>query len=219
MSAQVGIELPATSGAMLSSATAVPLQSGSIDRTLIVDKESVVHVSSESGVCALFRGADLLAVDGFDSGCELVRALSPGTYRLLVRPFALRPQPGMVRWIAEPVTQLTEGIGPQNWLAPGEVRLFRFDTANKGKAGLGIQAKSEQLECAVYNEAHERIGEGCQQYLSLDRGRYLLSVRNPPSPGAVPLAFKPVLLGLSGENNDIPEAYLQEFFSRAGLRP
>jgi hypothetical protein len=43
----------------------------------------------------------------------------------------------MVRWIAEPVTQLTEGIGPQNWLAPGEVRLFRFDTANQGKTGPG----------------------------------------------------------------------------------
>jgi hypothetical protein len=218
-SAQLGIELPATSGGTLSAATAVPLQSGAIDRTLVVDKESVVHVSSESGVCALFRGADLIGVDGFDSGCELLRALSPGTYRLIVRPFASRPQPGMVRWIAEPVLQLTEGIGPEDWLAPGEVRLFRFDTANKGKAGLGIQAKSERLECAVYNEGHERIGEGCQQYLSLDRGRYLLSVRNPLTPGATPLAFKPVLLGLSGENNDIPEEYLQDFFSRAGLLP
>jgi hypothetical protein len=197
----------------------VPLQSGRIDRTFVVDKEAVVRVSAESGVCGLLRGNDLLAVDGLDTGCELVRVLLPGTYRLLVRPFALRPQPGTIQWTAEPVVQLAEGIGQEHWLAPGEVRLFRFDTANRGKAGLGIQAKNELLECAVYSDAHELVGEGCQQYLSLDRGRYLLTVRNPPSPGAVPLAFRPVLLGLSGEKNDIPEEYLEEFFSRVGVRP
>ena len=211
--------MPSVPGATLAASTVVSLQYGNLDRTLVVDKETVVRVSSESGVCGLFHGTDLLGVDGLDSGCELVRAVSPGTYRLLVRPFASRPQPAMVQWTAEPVLHLTEGIGAEDWLAPGEVRLFRFDTTNNGKAGLGIQAKSELLECTVYNEAHERIGDGCQQYLSLDKGRYLLSVRNPHSWDAVPLAFKPVLLGLSGENNDIPEAYLQEFFSRAGVRP
>ena len=217
--ARLGIELPALPSETLSSAVAVPLESGRIDRTLVVDKEAVVRVSAESGVCGLLRGETLLSVDGFDTGCELVRVLSPGTYRVLVRPFASRPQPGMMRWTAEPVVQLGEGIGQEDWLAPGEVRLFRFDTANKGKAGLGIQAKSELLECAVYDDAHQLIDEGCQQYLSLDKGRYLLTVRNPPGPGAVPLAFRPVLLGLAGEKNDIPEEYLQEFFRRVGVRP
>jgi hypothetical protein len=217
--ARLGIELPATPSEGLSAAVAVPLESGRIDRALVVDKEAVVRVSAESGVCGLLRGDDLLSVDGFDTGCELVRVLSPGTYRVLVRPFASRPQPGTMRWTAEPVVQLGEGIGKEDWLAPGEVRLFRFDTANKGKAGLGIQAKSELLECAIYNDAYQLLDEGCQQYLSLDKGRYLLTVRNPPTPGAVPLAFRPVLLGLSGEKNDIPEEYLQEFFRRVGVRP
>jgi hypothetical protein len=217
--ARLGIEPPVIAGAPLNAAVAVPMQAGNIDRTLVVDKEAVVRVASESGVCGLLRGSELLSVDGNDSGCEIVRVLSPGTYRLLVRPFAARPQPGMLRWTAEPVVQLGEGVGPEDWLAPGELRLYRFDTANQGKAGLGIQAKSEGLDCAVYDDAHQLVGEGCQQYLSLDRGRYLLTVRNPPAAGAVPLAFKPVLLGLSGEKNDIPEAYLQEFFRRVGVRP
>lgn len=215
--ARLGLELPLVPGAGLSAAVAVPLQAGRIDRTLIVDKEAVVRVASESGVCGLFKGNDLLSVDGQDTGCELVRVLSPGTYRLLVRPFAGRVQPGTLRWTAEPVTQLNEGVGPEDWLAPGEVRLFRFDTANKGKLGLGVQAKSELLECAVYNDAYQLVGEGCHQYLGLDKGRYLLTVRNPPAPGASPLAFKPVLFGLSGEKNDIPEEYLREFFGRVGV--
>jgi hypothetical protein len=33
----------------------------------------------------------------------------------------------------------------------------------------------------------------------------------------VPLAFKPVLLGLSGEKNDVPDEYLREFFGRVGV--
>lgn len=215
--ARLGIELPVVPGTSLSPAVAVPLQAGRIDRTLVVDKEAVVRVISESGVCGLFRGNDLLSVDGEDTGCELVRVLSPGTYRLLVRPFAGRVQPGTLRWTAEPVLQLAEGVGAEDWLAPGEVRLFRFDTANKGRVGLGVQAKSELLECAVYNDGYQLAGEGCQQYLALDKGRFLLTVRNPPAPGAVPLAFKPVLLGLSGEKNDIPEEYLREFFGRVGV--
>jgi hypothetical protein len=217
--ARLGIELPVVPGPGLSAAVAVPLQSGRIDRTLVVDKEAVVRVASESGVCGLFKGNDLLSVDGQDTGCELVRVLSPSTYRLLVRPFAGRVQPGTLRWTAEPVTQLTEGVGVEDWLAPGEVRLFRFDTANKGKFGLGLQAKSELLECAVYNDGYQLIGEGCHQYLGLDKGRFLLTVRNPPAPGASPLAFKPVLLGLSGEKNDVPEDYLREFFGRVGVTP
>jgi hypothetical protein len=217
--ARLGIELPPTPGEALAAAVAVPLDAGRIDRTLIIDKEAVVRVSAESGVCGLLRGDELLSVDGFDTGCELARVLSPGRYRVLVRPFASRPQPGTMRWTAESVAQLGEGIGKEDWVAPGEVRLYRFDTANKGKAGLGIQAKSELLECAIYNDSYELIDEGCQQYLPLDKGRYLLTVRNPPAPGAVPLAFRPVLLGLSGEKNDIPEEYLQEFFRRVGVRP
>jgi hypothetical protein len=217
--ARLGLELPIMPGAALSSAVAVPLQAGRIDRTLVVDQEAVVRVTAESGVCGLLRGSEVLAVDGVETGCELVRVLAPGTYRLLVRPFAGRVTPGTLKWTAEPVSQLAEGVGFEEWLAPGDARLFRFDTANAGKLGLGVQAKSELLDCAVYNDSYQFVGEGCHQYLSLAKGRYLLMVRNPPTPGAAPLAFKPVLLGLSGDKNDIPDEYLQDFFRRVGVRP
>ncbi|MGV3621360.1 MAG: hypothetical protein ACO1OB_11120 [Archangium sp.] len=215
--ARLGIEMPVVPGASLASSTAVPLQSGRIDRTLVLDKEAVVRVASESGVCGLFRGNELLSVDGLDAGCELVRVLSPGTYRLLVRPFAGHVQPGSLRWSADPVTQLSEGVGAEDRLAPGEVRLYRFDTTNKGKVGLGVRAKSELLECAVYDDTYQLVGEGCHQYLSLAKGRYLLTVRNPPRDGAAPIALNPVLLGLSGENNDVPEEYLRGLLQRAGV--
>jgi hypothetical protein len=217
--ARLGLELPVVPGAALTSAVAVPLSGGRVDATLVLDREAVVRVSAATGVCGLFSGNELLAVDGLDTGCELVRVLASGTYRLLVRPFAGRVAPGTLQWTQEPVSQLDEGVGPEQWLAPGEARLFRFDTANAGKAGLGVQARSELLECAVYDDGHQLVGEGCHQYLSLPKGRFLLTVRNPPAPGAAPIAFRPVLLGLSGERNDIPPEYLQDFFQRVEVRP
>ncbi|MEW5738595.1 MAG: hypothetical protein AB1938_06690 [Myxococcota bacterium] len=217
--ARLGLELPVVPGPALSPSVAVPLQSGRLDRTLVVGAEAVVRVSAESGVCGLFRGNDLLQVDGLDTGCELARVLAPGTYRVLVRPFAGVAQAGTLTWTAEPVTQLKEGFGAEQWLAPGEARLFRFDTANRGKIGLGLSARSELLECAVFNDGYQQLGDGCQQYLSLDKGRFLLTVRNPPRPGATPIAFKPVLLGLSGERNDVPDEVIEDFKRRAGVTP
>ncbi|MBL8919154.1 MAG: hypothetical protein JNJ54_09865 [Myxococcaceae bacterium] len=217
--ARLGIELPVVAGPALQPAVAVPLQQGRIDRTLVLAQSAVVRVAAESGVCGLFRANDLLAVHGDDTGCELVRVLNPGTYRLLVRPFANRPAPGSLRWLAEPVSTLAEGTGAEVWLAPGEVRLFTFDTRGKGRVGFGVQAKSENLECAVFNDGYQAIGEGCHQYLSLDKGRFLLTVRNPNRPGATPIAVKPVLLGLSGDSNEVPPEYLRDFFGRAGVTP
>ena len=217
--ARLGLELPVVPGPGLSPSVAVPLQGGRLDRTLVLGAESVVRVSADKGVCGLFRGSDLLAVDGLDTGCELTRVLAAGTYRVLVRPFAGAAQSGTLTWTAEPVTQLKEGFGAEEWLAPGEVRLFRFDTQNKGKVGLGLAAKSELLECAVFNDGYQSLGDGCQQYLSLDKGRFLLTVKNPARPGATPIAFKPVLLGLSGERNDVPDDVIESFKRRAGVSP
>ncbi len=217
--ARLGLELPLVPGGALPAATAVPLQSGRVDRTLVLSSDALVRVFGDSGVCGLFKGNDLLAVNGLDTGCELVRILTPGTYRLLVRPFAGRPATGTLRWTAEAVSALGEGTGTEEWLAPGGARLFRFETKGKGKVGLGIQSTSEALDCLITNDAYQPIGDGCQQYLTLDKGAYLLLVRNAARPGAVPIAFKPVLLGLSGDKNEIPEDFLKHFFRRAGVTP
>ncbi|MDX2011154.1 MAG: hypothetical protein SFW67_13225 [Myxococcaceae bacterium] len=217
--ARLGLELPVVPGPPLSPAVAVPLQAGRLDRTVVVDSSSVLRVSADSGVCGLFKGNDLLAVDGLDTGCELVRVVTPGTYRVLVRPFAQKPVAGALRWLAEPVTTLTEGVAAETWLGPGEVRLFTFDTTGKGRVGLGLQSRSEGLECQVYTDASQPVGDGCQQYLTLEKGRYLLTVRNPNRPGATPLAVRPVLLGLAGDSNDVPREYLEEFFRRVEVTP
>jgi hypothetical protein len=179
----------------------------------------VVRVTSDSGVCGLVQGSELLSVDGFDAGCELVRLLPAGTYRLLVRPFAGQPLPGTLRWIAEPVATLGEGIGPEEWVAPSEVRVYRFSTASKGWMGLGVQTSSELLSCSIYDANHQLLGDGCQQYLRLEQGNYLLMIRLSGRGSAQPLRFRPVLLGLAGAQAAVPEDYLKDLFRRIGVSP
>ena len=215
--ARLGIELPVIPGPGLSAAIAVPVTGSRMDRTLVIEKDSIVRVTAESGVCALFKGNDLLSVDGMDAGCELVRLLSPGSYRIVVRPFAGQTAPGLLRWTSEPVVALKDGVGPEEWIAPAEVRVYRFQTASTGRVGLGIQAKAESLDCAVYDDGYRLLGEGCQQYLALERGNYLLTVRQPPRSGNQALRFKPVLVGLAGAKTDVPEDYLKDLFSRIGV--
>jgi hypothetical protein len=206
----------ATPGPALAPAVAVPVPTSRTDFTLVVKGASVLRVRAETGVCGLFQDQRLLTVDGLATGCELIRVLDAGSYRLVVRPFAGRPLPGTLHWSADPVSTLAEGVGPETWVAPGEVRLFAFTAKAKGHVGLGLQAKSDVLDCAVYDGAHRLLGEGCQQFLSLAAGNHLLTVRHRRDLEGRPLAFKPVLLGLSGDSSEIPQEYLQDFFNRIG---
>lgn len=221
---RLGRTLPAQAGAALPAAVAVPLAgpagaAGGIDRTLVLTKDAVVRVAADSGVCGLLRGGELLAVDGFDAGCELLRLLPAGSYRVVVRPFATQPLPGTLRWTAEPVSMLGDGVGPEDWVAPAEVRVYRFSTGSKGWVGLGVQTSSESLSCSIYDAGHRLLGDGCQQYLNLEQGSYLLMIRLPRRDGAQPLRFRPVLLGLAGAQAEVPQDYLKDLFRRIGVTP
>jgi hypothetical protein len=71
----------------------------------------------------------------------------------------------------------------------------------------------------VYTDASQPVGDGCQQYLILEKGRFLLTVRNPNRPGATPISVRPVLLGLAGDSNEVPREYLEDFFRRVEGSP
>jgi hypothetical protein len=217
--ARLGVELTTTQGSALAPAVAVPAAGARVDKSFVLDQPAMVRLASESGVCGLFRGNDLLATDGLDAGCNIDRLLAAGTYRWVVRSFAQVPMLGTMHWTLEPVATLADGVGPEEWLAPAETRLYRFATASEGRVGLGVQVRAERLECRIFDEAHVLLGDGCQQFLALDKGSYLLSVSARPGPGATPLRYRPVLLGLAGAKANVPDEYLRDFFNRIGAQP
>ena len=64
---------------------------------------------------------------------------------------------------------------------------------------------------------HTIACNGCQQFLKLEAGSYLLEVRAPA--GVRATRFKPVVVGLSGAKMEVPVEYLRSFFQRIGGLP
>ncbi|HYI01062.1 hypothetical protein [Hyalangium sp.] len=210
--------LSAQAAAELLAAKALKLGSSRVERSFTLTSEAVVHVRSDSGVCGLVQGSTVLQVQGSDKGCAFDEVLKAGTYRLVVRGFADRALSGSLTWTQEPVKELKEGVASEeSWITPSQTRFFRFATQSPGRIGLGLQVPAELLECRVLDQEQRVLGEGCQQFLQLDKGTYLLAVHAPAT--ARPLKFKPVLVGLAGAKADVPEEYLRDFFQRIGVNP
>lgn len=203
-------ELPAAHSQTLSGTT--------VERTFTLPEDALVHLRSDSGVCGLLQEGTALAVEGLGRGCAMDRLLKAGRYRVVVRAFAGQPLSGAVAWTHEPVKELSEGIAQEeSWVTPGQTRLFRFTTTAAGRLGLGLQVPAEVLECTVLDAEQRVLGTGCQQFLALEQGAYLLSVHAPDT--ARPVPFKPVLVGLAGTRSEVPEEYLRDLFQRIGETP
>ncbi len=209
--------LPPGAGTILTGAQGVALSSPLTNRSFHLDRDALVHVRADRGVCALAQDATVLAVSATGDRCAIDRFLTAGAYRILIRPFGAQPLSGRLSWTSEPVGALSEGVGPVTWIGPGETRLFRFTTASAGHVGLGLREPSETLDCVVLDGAQRSLGTGCQLYLQLATGTYFLSVH--ASARAEPQRFRPVLFGLAGAKRGVPASYLREFFQRIGETP
>ncbi|MBW1808490.1 MAG: hypothetical protein JRJ87_09880, partial [Deltaproteobacteria bacterium] len=216
-SAHWAVGLPSIPGAGLMQAHLDKITGKFVKRTLSLEQPAVIHLHSDSGVCALASAQELIAVNGLGNGCDIQRLLPAGSYNFLVRSFAEEALAGSMVWSADRFMTLHEGIGPDQWLAPSEVRIFRFETHAKGEVGIGLRVAADVLECTTLDSDQRVIGEGCLQFLLLDKGVYLLRVA--ASKFSQPVRFRPVILGLSGSKIDVPEDYLRDFFRRIGERP
>ncbi|MGC4120981.1 MAG: hypothetical protein QM765_41675 [Myxococcales bacterium] len=223
---------PTAPPALLPMGRAVPMVGGQgwTQWSLTVDKPTVVHVRGDSGVCGLVgkpivwddpknpkrvTSDGVVAAEGLGAGCELHRLLSPGAWRIVARPFAGQPLTGSLSWTQSEVETLSEGPGTERWIDAGRARLFQFTLASAGRVGIGLQQPAETLACAVRDTSQALIADGCQQFLKLDAGAYLLEVRAPA--GTKPTRFRPVVVGLQGAKMDVPEEYLKDFFQRVDV--
>ena len=198
-------------------AEAMPLSGTLVERSLTIDRPSVVRVQAGAGLCGLVEPDAKLLVFGEGLGCDLHRLLQPGAYRLLIRGFAGKPLGGSLVWTSAPLAELSEGVGLEDWVAPGQARTYFFQLADNGGVGIGVRSTADLLTCTVMDRQQRVIAIGCQQFLKLKAGTYLLSVEAPKT--ARPLRFRPVVLGLSGSAARVPEDYLRSFFQRIGFKP
>ena len=176
--------------------------------------DSLLRIDGDSGICALFSGPKILAVNGMGRGCKIEYFVPAGHYRIQLRSFARQPLRGALTWTSNPVQKLSEGLGPETWIAPNTNRYSIFTVASKGNIGLGLQSDSDRLSCRILNLQHKIMGEGCQQLTDLEAGRYLIEVSAPDDGQAQ--SFKAVILGIEGGDRGVPKNYLKNFFKNLG---
>ncbi len=197
--------------------TAVALAGHVVDRKIVLTETRVVHVHATGGVCALVEGGKIVQSQGLGGGCDLVRVLPRGTHRVVVRAFGGAPLSGNVHVESEPVVALKDGVGPEALVASGDARTFRFTLQADGEVGIGLQTGADTLVCTLLDDGQSVVGDGCHQFHRLRRGTYYLRVEAPDD--EAPRRFKPVVLGLKGDVIDVPDAWLKDFFRRAGIKP
>jgi hypothetical protein len=215
--ARFGVTSAATNPPAIPWSQAMPMTGSLVARSFTTDHEALVHVRADSGVCALADAHGLVSVAGFGSSCSIDRLLGPGTYRILVRPFGEIALSGSVSWTTDAVESLSDGVGPEAWIAAGQEKLYRFTTASAGHIGLGLQVPADTIDCTILDASQHVLGTGCQQFPLLDAGQYLLAIHAPAH--VAPIHYRPVLVGLAGASRGVPEDYLRDFFQRIGEAP
>jgi hypothetical protein len=217
----VGDVYGARFGALPRSSSASPLVAGrvealggnQIERTATTTGAGVLRVRATGGVCGVAQGDVVVGSEGLGGGCDLhVIADGDATWRLLVRSFGAAPLSGTLAWTFSPASTLSEGVGEETLVQPGEARVFRVDLASDGELGVGLQSDAEVLDCALLNVRHEVVADGCQQFGRYEKGTYWLRVEAPID--VAPRRFRPVVFGLKGADIDVPDDWLRDFFRR-----
>ena len=154
----------------------------------------------------------MVASGGLGEGCDLQLVVEAGSYAISMRGFAGAPVGGTMSWSATEVTALDEGIGAEQVALPGEARFFQIALQSDGALGIGVQVDAEVLDCALLNARGDVVADGCQVFTRLKAGSYTLRVQSAVD--SPPRRFRPVVFGLKGADIDVPDSFLQDFFSR-----
>lgn len=210
--------LPSSSSSSSGSAAMQPgraegLSGNLVQRTLTAPVRGVLRVRATGGVCAVTNSkGTVVGSEGVGAGCDLGVVVDKGDARIWVRGFGGGSLAGTLAVGFEPITTLTEGVGKETVVQPGEARVFEVTLESDGELGVGLKVDAEVLECALLNSAQEVVADGCQIFGRFNKGTWWLRVEAPPDSG--PRRFSPVVFGLKGADIDVPEDYLREFFRR-----
>ncbi len=193
--------------------------------SISISKPCVLHLDSSSPVvialgttAAKNAGAPPIELLHVAEGYPSLRSrwfVEPGAYLVGVRGIGEAHLSGAFGYTTESARLLKGPLGPEVLMAPGESRTFSFRVKRKEKVGVGTRADADLLTCSVFRNNGKLLGEGYQQYLTLDAGTYFLRVCFPPGKHT-PVHFRPVVLGLAPPPEGPPDKYLKEFLNSIG---
>ena len=186
--------------------------------SLAPDLPVLLHATTTAPVLlALVQGGGPATPELFPAGAELHRALAAGPAELRLYSPHDGPLSGTLELSAQPVTPISEGLGPTVTVAPGGSAAFGFTLAKAATIGIGVRAEPDDAAVRVLDAAGKVLGEGVAQLRSLPAGHYLLEARVPPD--AATTLLRPAVIGITPRGSGPPPDVARHYLELVGLAP
>ena len=208
----------------LASATPIALPqvaslSGAAQAFALAAKTAVLlHARTNApAILSLQQGVARGAPELFPLGAEFHRYLAAGAAELRLYSPQDGPLSGELELTATPVTEIAEGIGEPQALAPGSMALFGFEVKRAANIGVGVRSDPDRASARLLDSSGRRIGEGVAQLQTLQPGHYLLEARAPAD--GETLTVRPAVVGLTPPDNGPPPDVTSRYLELVGLSP
>jgi hypothetical protein len=172
----------------------------------------LLHVRMPSSSISMIRRASGESEVNVHPNQTLMEAYLPeGTTSLYLRTAGGGSLSGSVEFTSSPVTPVSEGLGPEVLLAPGDCRLFSFEVRQAGPVGVGVRASSDVVETELLSSNGKSLGKGTVQKFNLNPGLYLLALRAPAQ--GVPVRAQPAVVGIVLPSTGPPEDVIRKYLA------
>jgi hypothetical protein len=177
------------------------------------DGPALLHIATTAPVLA---GLQQEAPAMFASGAAMDRAVPGGPVSLLLVSPDDGPLGGTLSVAAEPLHDLTEGLGEAVAVGPGGSAAWTFTLPKTLTIGVGVRAEPDEAAVRLLDAHGAVVGTGVAQLRTLPAGAYVLEAHVP---GANPAVLRPALVGLTPRGNVPPPDIVQSYLELAGLKP
>jgi len=184
---------------------------------LQIRQSGVLHLHSKTPLITRLRHASGAEhVQAYPYGATADIYLPAGESQLSLSSITGQPLSGTLNLSTSPLTEITEGIGPERILPAGGGQLFSFTLDQSTTVGIGLQASSDLIRGVLMNAKAEVIGRGVVQMMKLPAGRYVLAAYAPPEDQ--PVRIRPVLIGIQPKETAPPKEVIQRYLQAAGVK-
>lgn len=195
-------------------AQVVNLQNGTNWFSLSSDRPTHVRLSTDANCLGILLkdGKPLqtyIGTEGFNADIPLQK----GTYSFGMRGVGGVPLGNStVTVFYQEIGELTEADPPLVRLTSGESRILKFTLTEKRRIGIGLDTDKEVWQAKTYNKDFDLVGEGQQQFLSLEKGIYYLWLNIPRYQKSAECVVR--LVGQDVPSEQPPESVIRKYIHR-----
>ncbi|MEO5373921.1 MAG: hypothetical protein H7840_06520 [Alphaproteobacteria bacterium] len=171
----------------------------------------LLHVRSSAPVLTGVRRSDgAPEVEAWPQGAAMHVFTPAGSTIVALRPLDADQLVGAARLTRSEAVAIGEGLGPKLRLAPGDGRLFSFETRADGPVGIGVRGSSDSVRVRLLDARGTTLSEGTVAMTDLKAGRYFLLVRNRGDAGSTDI--QPALVGSERPDSGPPEDVKRKYW-------